>query len=364
MRKIILSKIWPNKFFLTALALAFFLISCGSALAQEQYIQVHGQVGGVIAGPSTEDTEDDDDEDKDDSSKKNPISFAAQPTVSVEPDNAQGAIFNLVAGMPQFVTARPAFKGQTNIQNAEITLIFSFNQFSLRATTQADAAGNWHFISSENFPTGIFHLTVLATHPEEPAIKAEIKTQFQVLTDQGIFPWSERSIKSSLADLFSVYVRIQDSYKVIAPGEDIIASIKLVNFNNASDPVEVEVEYGIYDEFGRELLRNQEVVTMRNELLYFKTFYTQPDMKEGTYQLVVKVLSQNALSLGTTNFTIKGKSGIVVTSLAKIDYTTITTGLIGASFIFVLLSYFEFIRFLSVKKSIRFVTSRVFKKFF
>lgn len=359
-------KFYQRALFFGGIATVLLLGSFSYTFADDTIV-VRGQVGSVIAGPSGEDTSDngsDNDRDNNSDKKKNPASPVAQATVSIEAVDRQGMVANTAGGVPQFTASRPSFRGTTNIQNANITLVFSFGVFSLRSTFKANADGTWTWTSPEAFPNGNFRVTATAIHPTEASIRAEATLQFFVLAPKTDTPWNEQYPNTSVTSLFDLLVEIKEAYKTITPGENLIASVHLINFNSTETLENVLVSYSILDEEGNEILHQQETVVAGTKLSYFKVFYTQPDMKTGTYTLVVKVPSRNMLAVSSDQFTVEGKRELYITSLAKIDYTAIFLVITAIFFTFILLSYFEFIRFLSVKKRIRMVSSKFLKRFF
>jgi hypothetical protein len=325
----------------------------------DQTILVKGKVGSVIEGPSAEDTSGTDS--KKSKAKKATTSGAS---LSVEPANTQGAVFSQVAGITQFTTPRPAFRGTTNIQGATITLIFSFGEFTLKATLQAGADGTFSWVSPEDFPNGAFKMTVTAVHPTEVNITAETSTEFSVLSANSTNPWNQQYPEVPRGNLFDLSTSIQDQYTTIVPGSNIVASIQLINFTGTSDLINALVDYRILDDGGNEVLSQQETVVVGTKISYFKVFYTQPSIKPGLYTLVVKTPSQNGLALTTDDFRVEGKSELPLNSSAKIDYTAVFLLMVALFFAFIFLSYFEFIRFLGMKKRIRMVTAKFFKRFF
>lgn len=347
---------------LLGVSMIVFLFGLQAPVFADDTIVVRGQVGDVISGP-VDDNESDNNNDSDsDKKKKNPDS-PSQTTVFIEPAKLGGATFTQGGGLTQFTTAKPAFQGTTNIQSAHISLTFSFGEFTLRAFLLANPDGTFTWISPEDFPNGNFSVTAVATHPTAMSMNAETVLKFSVLAQNGRNPWTTQLQGTAQKSLFDLTAVIQEQYKNIVPGANIITAIRLANFNKKEGPVEVLVEYRILDEQGKEVLLQQETLVVDGVRNYLKAFYTQPDMKLGNYQLIVKILSQNSVSLALADFTIGGKKELSLSSLAKIDYTAILLIIAAIFFIFILLSYFEFIRFLSVKKRIRMVRAKFLKRF-
>lgn len=360
----IFSAIFSYRLWLPAFVFVTFFGSSNLAFADE-YIEVRGQVGSIVAGPSSEDTSDSDNDNDDDSQKKkSSFTSTAAPDFSAWPANFNGALFDTQNGVARFTIARPAFEGKTNIQNAHITLVFKYGVFSLRSTTQADASGDWKWASPADFPNGNFQLNLQAQHPKENSIKKEVALSFDVAADKnGIF-WNEQFLENGSQLPFDLLVSIQEQYRKVAPGENIVASIRMVNFTIPTSPLDVMIEYSIQDEEGKEIFYQQETLAVNKELSYVKAFYTQPDMPEGTYRLIVKMPSSNTLAVASAEFIIAGEKELFITPFAKVDYSLILKGVGIIFFLFILLSYFEFIRFLHVKKHIHFVTTKLLKKFF
>jgi hypothetical protein len=368
LRRIIVSKAAHGKRVLLVMGIGIFLFGHQTPVFADDTIVVRGQVGDVISGPVDDDESDDNDSNDNDShsdkdtDKKNPPS-PSQATVFIEPSRAGGANFSQAGGVTQFTTAKPAFQGTTNIQSAHISLVFTFGKFTLRAFLVAQPDGSFVWISPEDFPNGNFSVTAVATHPTATSMRAETFMKFSVLSTEKTNPWNTQNPGTPQKSLFDLTAIIQDDYRNIVPGGNIIAAIKVANFNKSEGPVEVLVEYRILDEQGNEVLLQQETVVVDGIRSYLKAFYTQPDMKLGNYRLIVKILSQNSVSLASADFTVGGKKELQLSALAKIDYTAILLIIGAIFFIFILLSYFEFIRFLGVKKKIRMVRARFLKRF-
>lgn len=329
-------------------------------LAQEQYLEVRARVGDVISGPTTEK---DDDLDKEEESKPQAIT-ASQAMVSIEPANINGAQFTTsISGRPEFSTA-PAFRGETNIQNANIILTFSYEEFIYQAVVRAGPNGKWNFHSPVSFPNGASSVLVRATHPDEPQIAAETSLVFSVQNSGAFVPWTEGLAQEKSNTQISLLLRIEEAFKVISPGENIIASVDINLEDLLQEDSNISLEYSIWDKEGKSILSQNETVTLTDSVSLFKTFYTQPSIAPGEYTLTVKAKSQNFLSSAGDSFKVEGEKTLPLSPVAKVDYTAVLLTLGGVFFTFTFLSYFEFARFLRVKNHIRTVRSQFLKRFF
>ncbi len=345
------------------------LLALGGALfsfrlAEAQDVMVTAQIGQVAVGPTSVTEERDDNDDDDDESEK-AVEKEFLPSLTVLPSNTSGILFSQADGKFTFSSARLAFEGHTNIRNADIILIFRYGDFSLRSNVTADGDGNWHVQLQQPFPDGTFSLSVRAEYPEHAEIHAETTLVFSVLNAAPIpVPeWQETFGNSATPALFDVRAKVLRNSLVIPPGEDVLADIRLINFGDPASIIDTEVEYLILNEANEVVIRQKETVAVSTQLRYLKTFYTHPEIPEGKYRLIVRVPSRNMMAESIAEFTIRGEGVLGISPIGRIDYTTIYITLVFILFLFILLSYFEFVRFLTLRQRIRMVSEKNLQAF-
>lgn len=356
-------------------SLAYFIVALltltGSIIAwdytkADEIINVSASVGGVVVGPTAPVAEEsDDDEDDEDDSED---TIVAKPVVSIEPATLGSAEFSSVTDtggklVTQFTSARPSFQGYTNIKDALIRLEFSHMGFRLRSTTKADAAGKWQWRSPEAFPNGSIRVDVTAESSKTPNVRALTRLDLLMSSSEWTPAWTEIYKSSAREAFFEVTVEIPELFQSIAPGDELVAEILLTNLGNPGASTNAKVEYLIVNETGKTVSQSQETLSVVTELRFLKSFYTQSNLQEGKYELIVRVPSQDLLAIGSGTFMVEGDGIIPISPIGRIDYSVILQALLGMMALFTLLAYFEFMRFLALKKSMEMVTDTKLKIF-
>lgn len=246
-----------------------------------------------------------------------------------------------------FDTQNPSFSGNVGIKNAIIFLEVHAAQI-IRSTTYADSQGNWSWQSPEAILPGIHTLLITAEDPENPAIMVSGSLDFYIMPGSPVKQPAQNNLRPNTiipnngGNLFDVLVKIPQEFKTMAPGDDLVTSIKLINFGSAGNPVDVEVQYTIEDSQGGVILQSSETVAVATQLSFLKTFSTNPDLKTGSYKITVRVPSKDLIAASADSFDIKGVPIIALGSYGKIDFTLIFQALLAMLFLFSLVVYFEY----------------------
>jgi len=111
----------------------------------------------------------------------------------------------------------------------------------------------------------------------------EAETSFNVIKEETK---NQVIIKFSL---FDIQIAIPNDYKIIYPGDELLASIKLVNLGSAGR-IDVFLEYWIIDSEQKAILRNKETVAVETQANFVRTFDIPKDVKPGKYSLHAKLI--------------------------------------------------------------------------
>jgi hypothetical protein len=100
-------------------------------------------------------------------------------------------------------------------------------------------------------------------------------------------------INNSLFDapksaIFDIIITIPNDYKIVNPGDQLLATIKLVNLGSAGR-IDVSLDYWIADSEQNILLENKETVAVETQASFVKTFVIPADAKSGQYSLNAKL---------------------------------------------------------------------------
>jgi hypothetical protein len=249
--------------------------------------------------------------------------------------------------IPAYSTQNPDFNGTTNIKDAIIFLDLNFSP-QIHAATYADLDGNWSWFSGEAIRPGIYRLKVTAQDPEDLTLSANTGLDFEILPQaQPEFtpPYSSNLISpapSKGGNLFDVLVKVPAQFQTIAPGDDLVANIKLINFGSAGNPVDVTVQYVIEDDHNQVIMESSQTVAVATQLSFLKTFNTNPSFPQGNYKLIVRVPSKDVIATSADSFTVKGEAVIPLGPGTKVNFTVFFQALLIMLFLFSLISYFEF----------------------
>lgn len=277
---------------------------------------------------------------------------AVLPQVTIDlPSNAPTKPVKLpdgsVASLPSYSTQNPTFQGSTGIKNAIIYLeIHSFT--AIHATTYADANGNWSWEASESILPGFHTLFVTAQDPKNTDIV--VKAQFDFYVEPAAqakpTPGYNKNLISLPAiqegNLFDVLVAIPEQFKTVAPGDDLVANIKLINFGSAGNPVDVGVQYTVENTAGEIIMQSSQTVAVATQLSILKTFKINPSLAEGQYKLTVRVPSKDVIATSADNFEVSGAAVIPLGPNTKVNFTVFFQALLAMLFLFSLVVYLEY----------------------
>lgn len=252
-----------------------------------------------------------------------------------------------LTSLPAFFTQNPRFEGITSIKNGIIFFEIHSAQI-IRATTYTDDQGKWSWTSDEPVSPGVHTLFVTVQDQKVPGVAES--GQFDFFIKQGALAKSVLSLPQHLTivdlgnggNLFDVLVKIPEQFKYLPPGDDMIATIKLINFGSAGHPVDVGVQYTIEDSGGKVVYQTSETLAVATQISIVKTFHTNQEFKEGIYKLTVRVPSKDIIATSADTFAIKGVPIIQLGEYGKIDFTLVFQSLLALLFLFSLVLYFEY----------------------
>ncbi len=92
-------------------------------------------------------------------------------------------------------------------------------------------------------------------------------------------------IKNSL---FDIQLAIPNDFKIINPGEELLASVKLVNLGSAGR-IDVFLDYWIADSEQNIILQTKETVAVETQAGFVRTFVIPENTKSGQYSLYAKI---------------------------------------------------------------------------
>ena len=272
------------------------------------------------------------------------------PDVSLDLPNSPNPVeFNQTAGdngaVPVYATQLPAFSGHTDIKNAIIFI--EVHSAFIRATTYADSAGNWSWTPADPLATGAHLILITAQDPLDSEITTSASYNFLINLPAGQKPLAVNEYPGLQANaapnaLFDILVKINNP--VVAPGDEILATIKLINFGTANRAVDIPVEYTIKNSKGEIISDSSETVAVATKLSYLKTFTLAAALPNDTYTLSVHVPSKDVIASASDTFKVQGPHAIVFSLNGKVDYTVLFQALLALFFLFSLIAYFEYNR--------------------
>ena len=111
----------------------------------------------------------------------------------------------------------------------------------------------------------------------------------------------------SVGALLDVEVKILKEYLKVYPGEEIVAEIKLLNMGEAGNRKDIKVEYIIKDTEGKELMKEEETVSLETQTSWIKRLNTPRDIEIGKYILYVRATTyEGKIASASTTFEIIG----------------------------------------------------------
>jgi hypothetical protein len=215
-----------------------------------------------------------------------------------------------------FMVTNPAFSGQTSVPNSLVFLHIQGPQ-TFNSTAVADSAGNWLWQSSTPLPPGTYLITATVYDSQDLSKYGTASTYFIVkpapagepATPGGpkIPPINAGSGGSGIAgdQLFGIFLEILKDYKQVIVGNNIVASITLVNkFSNKEIPDQV-IEYEVKDWTGSVIMESSDTVSFSKISRFLKTILTAPATKPGVYRLIVTSTFQGVTSTASDTFVLQ-----------------------------------------------------------
>ncbi len=295
------------------------------------------------------------------------------PSASVEPEASalnSKKLVTLPSGKKTWVyvytNQYPQFSGRTNIPNALIFLEIH-SAITIRATTTADKNGNWQWASPVPIPSGFHKLAIIAQDPNDSRIMAAAVMNFFIQPPaNGIIAFPSPNVlepaPGNQGNLFDVFVKIPSRFKQFAPGEELIAQVKLINFGSPGTPVDTPVRYTIEDSNHKVIMESQDTVAVATQLSIVKTFFTSNSLPEGTYTLIVRVPTKDAIALASDTFELKGGPVLALSENVRVDFTLVFQALLALFFLFVIISYFEYNKAVNLSLVIKRASEQDLKK--
>lgn len=339
---------------------AIFIVDAGT-ISDEGNVSISALVASVSSEPAVVN--------QNSGSGANSSGFSPNPAtyVSVQHKGAKlgqktinGQIFTTFIHPTQY----PAFFGDTNVREARIFLEIISDRIIIRGNTKTDDKGRWSWQTGDPVLTGYHMLKVTAKSPNSHVPDAE--TAGDLYVDIGTNqpeqptnkPLTPEFINKS-ATLFDILVTIPTAFRQIAPGSDMVASVKLINFGSPGKPVDVGVEYIMQNSKGEILIDTTETVAVATQLSLIKTFYTSAQLPDGLYKITVKVPSVNLIATSSDYFQIKNPVPVTALTSEETNKTNpilVYQSLLGLLFMFSLVAYFEYNKVNILSKIIKTVT--------
>lgn len=184
-----------------------------------------------------------------------------------------------------------------------------------------DASGNILSTKRESvLICGDSELLAYLKAPERPGeyyiVSGNTRTLFQVAAD--------KTIHQSVIDesLFDIILEIPDSYRIISPNSQMLATIKLINIGSAGR-IDVFLEYSMLDPEGETIFNKRETVAVETQANFIRTFDIPADARTGLYKMRARMvyadgkyadseLSFNVIKSKWKDLIILAVSGIIV----------------------------------------------------
>ncbi len=173
----------------------------------------------------------------------------------------------------------------------------------------------------ENIPEGPYLLTVTAGD-------ASTHTEFKVAED------SPEAISIIESSLFDIFIEIPQKFKNVGSGEELIASVKLINVGSAGR-IDVFLDYTILDPEENIIFKRRETVAVETQANFVRTFDIPKDSKAGSYHILAQIVyADGKYAVADEMFEVVD-DGITLPSL---DVVTIGASTIAILFLFTLLN--------------------------
>lgn len=251
----------------------------------------------------------------------NPEPFGKIPQQTVTINGQQQLVY-------VFPNSKPAFSGTTTIPGALIYLYFS-GDHPFTSTTYANSQGQWLWQAPGELADALYTLTVTAQDPRYPSVKASKTLQFIISkiakpqtpdnnqppvfippVGNGQNP-NQSGSNSALGnnanfgiDQFAIFVDLGPKYNSVYPGQKIVATIRLLDNRRQSKLRQQLVSYVITGPDGKTVLEATDEFSFDRDLIFQKSFATNPAARIGAYRITVKAADGNNETIASSNFDI------------------------------------------------------------
>jgi hypothetical protein len=152
-------------------------------------------------------------------------------------------------------------------------------------------------------------------------------------------------IPSPEKELFDVDVEIPLRYKEVSPGEEILVQLSLYNIQRIGR-VDVEVEYGIEDMEGNEIVSEYTTMAIEFQVSVIRSLDVPSDTRSGNYVLFARARYGDVVGTGSSLFRVITKEALEV---GKIRIFSLTMTIFVFLFIVMILSLYKRVMKINVR---------------
>ncbi len=217
-----------------------------------------------------------------------------------------------------FLSANPAFSGQSSVGNSLIFLSISGPQ-NFNSTALAGNDGKWFWQSPEKFKPGIYTIIATVYNPNDLTKFSTAKTYFVISEQdnnptQPEFPGTgqptgqpgEQPGENGLGKaLFGIFFEVLKDYKKITVGKEVVVAITLVNNNPKIEVHDQEIEYKVIGVDGKVIMESKDTVSFSSISRFLKTILTAPRTKPGVYTVQVTSTYEGITSTASDTFVLE-----------------------------------------------------------
>ena len=117
------------------------------------------------------------------------------------------------------------------------------------------------------------------------------------------------------SSLFDVKVEVPEAYRLLSPGDIVVAKIEILNIRNIG-VTKINLEYSLENKNKEVVYKEYETKVLENELAYFKEIKVPDGLKEDYYMFILKVIHEDEVAIGGYPFFVKEKKP----QFALLDY--------------------------------------------
>lgn len=241
---------------------------------------------------------------------------------------------------------KPLFKGNTNIKNAHI--LISLYSTVVYATTDADAEGNWTWVSTNQLEDGEHTIVILAVSPDDDSVAVSASYTFIVATETPVQrPIPEEQLPTEqqppstgpeqptgggtggvpevtftpetpvpgFTHDYVINVQVLSNPEEINKQGSIDIKTEIVSFD--PDITEsVNMTYTLYDDEGTQIFQEQKTLSVNDKTVDYSRAVTSQPLEPGNYVVDVQ-LHYHGRSVGTSKvFEVKSYKVIEVPLIA------------------------------------------------